>query len=359
MRLKIDFISLFDTLDALAGCVVLSKELLSKHSLPETPKILEILATPGKQQNELTGRVTPKSHRYQPVAMHPFIEGFPEACRYAEAAGRLDQELANAYEKCLRYFDVAKTGRPKFSVGLDDEGTSILAYMAGFEDRYVEDYKEFCAIDGCPDSSYEKPFFFPPSHGKFCDDGALRRALQIGFDRSELINFLNQCGIPHSFGNAQPAAVAWVDTAQGTPPVIDQTKIGDVKKRAKETPAFVTRLMAIEGRPQLLPSGVISDCFKECAGWNKEEWRRKLGDADPWLEAARGNPSALSRARAIWHPVVIACALASGVRKKSPDGTIQKVRVSVSRLDRVFERFEMRAFRELWEREKALFDPYA
>ncbi|OXJ37927.1 hypothetical protein CFB82_07215 [Burkholderia sp. HI2714] len=113
------------------------------------------------------------------------------------------------------------------------------------------------------------------------------------------------------------------------------------KTAASETATHVNDNPA-EAVPAPLPSPVITAAFEGLGGWNEEQWRRYLGDPPKWLLKARRSKGVRgSRNAATWNPVSIALAL-------KDDG------VPWLKLDAVFRKPALKAWREKWERDTEL-----
>lgn len=109
----------------------------------------------------------------------------------SEAAAILDQHIHNASVKRPRWFDIGQTGRPKLGEAAHGEAMAILVHMANWFGRYDKAYR-FDRIPWWVSNGLKN------YEGKFNSRDASRRAEEIGFDRTEIVNFLKLNGVSHS-----------------------------------------------------------------------------------------------------------------------------------------------------------------
>jgi hypothetical protein len=112
--------------------------------------------------------------------------------RDSMAAATLDETMCNAILP-PQWFDVGPTGRPKRSDKGADIATPILEHMANWYKRYGKGIDEQRITLLGNGTEAKEGQFLKPEHAK--------RFQEIGFDRTEIINFLNLSGIAHSFGD--------------------------------------------------------------------------------------------------------------------------------------------------------------
>ncbi|WP_147299623.1 hypothetical protein [Cupriavidus taiwanensis] len=233
-----------------------------------------------------------------------------------------------------RWFDTVLRGYPLQSEDARKEGRDELV-------RFVNQEQEFKASVERMRSPFarwhDRRFDGENQPARALDYPKMRRSNEIGFDRTELISYLVDNGVSYS-----PQLLA--------PP-----------RTEPPAPSTSTACGQLPEVPSYLASGAVARAFDGCASWTKSEWSRMLGDAGPWLSAARRGPKTATHSPALWDPVIIARALAAGVRRKRQiDGTQKyiEVKTSLRRLDRVFEHPEMHEWRKSWEREREELETY-
>jgi hypothetical protein len=130
------------------------------------------------------------------IAEHPDIV---EAWRYSEAAANLHQQLHNLPEQRPRWMTLHNvTGKPVFSDDVATEGMGMLEYMAGWYKKHIEAHSDFFAFYSRAGMDANAELSRYPHYRKY-RRGALSRAFVIGFDRTDLIRFLDDArvGIAH------------------------------------------------------------------------------------------------------------------------------------------------------------------
>lgn len=124
-----------------------------------------------------------------------FLNGaFRSAFRYSQAAGALDCYLDRSDSPTPSWFDCGQTGWHKVSIAARGEGLAMLVHMSRYFDRYRDAYLSG-RLDSWPQINEMKS-----SEGKFEKAGDEQRLNELGFQRPELIEFLNENGIPHGLG---------------------------------------------------------------------------------------------------------------------------------------------------------------
>jgi hypothetical protein len=121
-------------------------------------------------------------------------------------------------------------------------------------------------------------------------------------------------------------------------PWLESARHLDLIENAKGKQASaVASVDATEAVLAPLPSPAIATAFDGLGGWNDEKWRHYLGDPPKWLVAARTSKGSKRPGNAaMWNPVIIALALADKG-------------VAVAKLDTVFRKRAMSAWRAEWE----------
>lgn len=126
----------------------------------------------------------------------------PEEKKFSSAAGLLHQLLNNAPEERPRWVEINSiTARPVFSdAALYPEGMEILLHTAGWHERERENHvKHLLHLAAAKERGID-PSLITKGHN--LNDGRyprlqLLRPRGIGFDRTELISFLDQNKIEH------------------------------------------------------------------------------------------------------------------------------------------------------------------
>jgi hypothetical protein len=124
--------------------------------------------------------------------------GDDRATEYSRAAATLHQQIHN--NQCPQWVEVNKnTGKPLRNDAVADEGMSILEHMAGWWNRQVEERTRHviaCLTFGLdPDN---EPMTINPNGGRYnWRKQKILRETEIGFERTELINFLDTNKIEH------------------------------------------------------------------------------------------------------------------------------------------------------------------
>ncbi|MGA4256793.1 hypothetical protein ACI2U3_09245 [Ralstonia nicotianae] len=129
---------------------------------------------------------------------------------------------------------------------------------------------------------------------------------------------------------------------------LDEKRLEKQKKKYQ----FIERLLNEENQPRYLASSDIAKCFGKCKclSWAPTKWSKTLGDPPAWLQPARMSPQ--TGAEATWHPLMIACMLAHGVRVRSQSGELIDLRINRLTLDSVFDtNVELADWRPMWGRE--------
>lgn len=156
---------------------------------------------------------------------------FLSAFRTSEAAAALDQYLHNELPHGPRWFDRGETGRPKFSEAAREEAMPLLVHMSRYFDRYVSAYRSG-RFDTWPISD-EIEF----NQGKFRNPADVQRLNEVGFERTELVSFLDRNGIPHSFHSSLLCDAETAPSSDPGPhfPSIPATKTYIAKKKRRNS----------------------------------------------------------------------------------------------------------------------------
>lgn len=133
---------------------------------------------------------------------------FLMAFRASQAASIIDQHLHNAAEQGPSWFDWGETGRPKLSEAARNDAMPMLVHMSRYFDRYEEFYQTG-RFDNWPIAND-----IPTSEGKFKNGDDFQRLSEIGFERTELMEFLGRCGILHLFCGSPSAEVGATPASQ-------------------------------------------------------------------------------------------------------------------------------------------------
>lgn len=112
--------------------------------------------------------------------------------RHSFAAGGLDCYLHEEDPNDLAWFDVGQTGWQKKSIKARTDGLEILVYMSLHFERYIKAFKTG-RFNGWP-----KVNNLLDEDAQFARKEDSQRLKEIGFERSQIIKFLNNHKIPHS-----------------------------------------------------------------------------------------------------------------------------------------------------------------
>lgn len=237
------------------------------------------------------------------------IVGNPEfrhAWQITEAAKDLQQQLCNAPDPHPRWAE-NRRNRHIFNEGVAEEGMALIDSAAGWYDFEVSRRLAFLAADSRVRQGRQivTPLIEPvvEENGQWTRDEFFR-SLSIGFDRLEVVRFLDAARIPHSFGdNWKPGrddhGIAGVET-------------GDLAR------AF---------------DGIM---------WSAPEWTHKLGVKDlVWVNNARLKKGAQGRGRPrqAWNPVLLAKAVLKHHHEIDP-----------GQFDAAFDLPALKAWKEQWEK---------
>lgn len=128
---------------------------------------------------------------------------FRHAWQVTEAAKDLQQQLCNAPDPRPRWVE-NRRNRHIFNEGVAEDGMSLIDRAAGWYDFEVSRRLAFLAADSRVRQGRQivTPLMEPvvEENGQWTRAEFLR-SLGIGFDRSELVKFLNTTRIPHSFSD--------------------------------------------------------------------------------------------------------------------------------------------------------------
>ena len=136
--------------------------------------------------------------RLHPLKAAALNRLFQTVFRESRAAAALDQYLHNAHATGdgPRWFDWGETGRPKISDAARSEALDMLVHMSRWLHRYEMAFRAG-QFDEWPTTNK-----IPRRDGKYEHEGDSDRLRNIGFERTEIICFLDSHDIPHSLRGA-------------------------------------------------------------------------------------------------------------------------------------------------------------
>lgn len=178
-----DVISILEVVDSVA----------SQVPTPETWKdgILNRAEVPMSPFTDRSGKAR-ISERIHGIKINLLNNLFLSAYRDSQAAGALDCYLDRVSEEGPKWLDWGQTGWPKVSMAARSDGLAMLVHMSRYFERFAKAYQSG-RLDDWPQSNEIQ------SHeGKFKKQNDAQRLNEIGFERTELIRFLNKNEIPHS-----------------------------------------------------------------------------------------------------------------------------------------------------------------
>lgn len=180
-----EYVSLREVLDSVSKQVPIPEDWEKILPLSHIPN----LPLTGRYKNQ-TEDFRASLHKLRLSAINDL---FQSAYRCSQAAPVLDQYLHNAAPGGPKWLDWGETGRPKISDSARSEGLRMLVHMSGYFARCLEDFQI---------GRYEKyPHHgIPLYEGMFKNSNDVDRIQQIVFYREEIIEFLDDIGIPHSLG---------------------------------------------------------------------------------------------------------------------------------------------------------------
>lgn len=221
------FISILEVVDSVAGRIQIPEEWKTEDSVNAgrpVPKILNAAA--GANTNSI---------KFQ---LGIFNGLFNVAFRFSTAAGAIECFLQEAAEQAPKLRDWEHTGWPRLvNEAARDEAMGILVHMANWSDRY-ETARQNGRFDGWPGSTTIKY-----NEGKFRNPDDSERLRGVGFERIELVEFLDKYEIPHSLGNTPPRDIG--------PQVVNETKVTHhrlkTRKDMLDAPIQKAKELAIDG----------------------------------------------------------------------------------------------------------------
>lgn len=123
------------------------------------------------------------------------------AWRYSEAAGTLHQVFHNSPELRPQWVEQHNsTGKPCHNDAVANEGMAILEHMAGWHKREMKERADhvFVCLTAGQDPAAEPMAINPNGRMHDYRNQTFLRDTQIGFNRAELIKFLDRREIAHS-----------------------------------------------------------------------------------------------------------------------------------------------------------------
>lgn len=184
-----EFVSVREVLDSIAdqfpvpqGCI----DSLPNSDTPDSDPSV-VWHNTGQNQAPSITRV------YHDFRLRMLNDLFRSAFQRSNAAAVLDQYLHNSAQR-PKWYDRAETGRPKVSETAHAEVQPMLVHMAHYFDRCMTAFRAR-RFENWPRGSN-----LLSSEGKFRKPADDKRMELVGFDRSELVEFLNCHAISHSFG---------------------------------------------------------------------------------------------------------------------------------------------------------------
>lgn len=186
------FISISEVVDSIAGCVSIPEEWKAEDSVNAGRPVPRILSA--------AAGASTKSTKFQ---LGLFNGLFNVAFRFSTAAGALECFLQEAAEHAPKLRDCGQTGWPKLvSEATRDETMGMLVHMAKWSDRY-EMARQIGRFEDWPGNTTVQFH-----EGKFKDLEDSERLQGLGFERTELVQFLEKYEIPHSLGSEPSRDIA-------------------------------------------------------------------------------------------------------------------------------------------------------
>lgn len=231
----------------------------------------------------------------------------------SEAAAKLFQHLHNETATRPQWVEEDSSIQlPLVNDAISGEGMNLLHHAAQWFKRETERELEriiLCQKNGVPLS--EQPLVLIQKEDQWGDLARFLRAHGIGFDKANLVRFLDACKISHRIDGVSRATGS---SAQGEAVSVSN---GD--------------------EPAPLSKREIGKAFAGVyGGWDEEAWCDALGDKrTKWFASARVELGERGKDSATWDPVVLALLL---LRRQ----------VTWDRLNEVFKHDALRAWRDRW-----------
>src|SRR5476651_803016 len=124
---------------------------------------------------------------------------FKHACQISEAARDLWQQLSNAPDLRPRWVEI-RYRRPMFNDRVAEEGEALLEAAAQWRDYETSRRLAFIAVESRVGKHSATPLMEPviEENGQWTQQ-EFWRAASIGFDRAEVVRFLDATNIPYRF----------------------------------------------------------------------------------------------------------------------------------------------------------------
>lgn len=230
----------------------------------------------------------------------------------SEAAKKLFQRLHNEAAGRPQWVEQdTSIGLPLVNDAVSGEAMELLRYAAQWFKR--ESYRQLKHWIHCQENDIpklEQPLSIE-QEGQWGDIAQYLRAFQIGFDRHELVQFLNTTGIRHCIVGGLPATRA--SGSEGA--------------------------ASADGDPVPLDTGDIAKAFARVHFRDEKRWRTALGDErNEWLLPARVKKGRAGKPPHTWNPVRLAELL------------LEKKKATSEQLDTVFKHEALRAWLNRWEK---------
>lgn len=239
-----DVVSVSEIVESIAECV--PNEWSGEGPLAPADITVQIPLRPGVDA-ETHKRM---EERLRPLKVVPLNRLFQTAFRESRAAAALDEYLHNAHAAGdgPRWFDWEETGRPKISDTARSEALDMLVHMSRWIHRHVKAFR-----DGQFDE-WPQVRKVPRHDGKYKNEGDSDRLRNIGFDRMEIIRFMDFHGILHTLrGTSLPTEEPLLleppvkeqesEVVENDPQVVSvvNSPIEGFPPRRKITPIFVKK----------------------------------------------------------------------------------------------------------------------
>lgn len=235
-QMGIDFVSLFEVIRAVSPCIKVSEDELGYYS--ESP--------------------IDDTHLARMMARTPARQCF----QASRAAAHLLEHFTNS-SIALRWFDKSLTGIPLLFEDARKESRDELVNLTN-QERYFKAHFERARRgssrweDAVPDAAGEDTT-------SFRDIPKRHRFWSIGFDRAEIVSFLDRSAIPHRFS----------------------TNSGNEVKNG-------------------IPTPVIAAAFAGLSGWDMDRWKKNLSAAAWAKDAQTRSGRKGTGGSALWDPVLLA-----------------------------------------------------
>lgn len=205
------FISVREVLDSIANQLTVPQDYVDRLPISDTPTSDPAEIWPYSDQK----KAPPIVRWFHNVKVRMLNDLFISAFQRSNAAAVLDQHLHNSTQR-PKWYDCNETGRPKVSETAHAEVQPMLVHMAHYFDRYMKAFRAG-RFEHWPRGSN-----IQGSEGKFGKPADDQRMELIGFDHSELVEFLDRHAISHSLGTAShlilPRAAEASEVNRLTPP---------------------------------------------------------------------------------------------------------------------------------------------